>query len=77
MKKHIAPTEPAEADIQHAAYYLWIESGRAPGHDLENWLTARELLRHKAAGKPHSATPLRPVQFPPHNLGPSNPPFAN
>ncbi len=38
--------EPAEAEIQHAAYMLWIESGRPVGHDLEHWFAAKELLRH-------------------------------
>ena len=48
MKPHHEPhgTEPTEAEIQHTAYLLWLESGRAPGRDLDNWLAARELLRH-------------------------------
>lgn len=39
--------EPTEAEIQHAAYLLWLESGKAPGRDLDNWLAAKELLRHR------------------------------
>ena len=36
--------DPLEAEIQHAAYLLWIESGRPDGCDLEHWLAAKELL---------------------------------
>ena len=43
------PFEPAEADIQRCAYTLWIEEGRPEGQDLAIWLTAKELLRHRAA----------------------------
>jgi hypothetical protein len=48
---HHSPTlfEPAEADIQRCAYFLWLEEGRPSGQDLEIWLTAKELLRHRAA----------------------------
>ncbi|HVS51554.1 MAG TPA: DUF2934 domain-containing protein [Opitutaceae bacterium] len=42
-----AASEPAEEEIQRAAYHLWLESGCLPGRDLENWFTARELLRHR------------------------------
>lgn len=41
--------EPTEAQIQHVAYLLWLENGQKPGHDLENWLAAKEYLRHHAA----------------------------
>lgn len=41
-----APFEPAEEQIQHAAYYLWEELGRPAGRDLEIWLAAKERLRH-------------------------------
>jgi hypothetical protein len=41
--------EPSEAEIQHTAYLLWLENGQKPGHDLENWLAAKELLRHRHA----------------------------
>ena len=43
------PFEPAEADIQRCAYFLWQEEGRPTGQDLAIWLTAKELLRHRAA----------------------------
>ncbi len=49
MKRKIAPNipEPTEAEIQHAAYLLWIENGRPEGRDLEHWLAAREMLCHR------------------------------
>jgi hypothetical protein len=39
--------EPTEAEIQHAAYLLWIEDGRPEGRDLEHWHAAREMLCHR------------------------------
>lgn len=39
--------EPTEGEIQHTAYLLWLENGRPEGRDLENWLAAKELLRHR------------------------------
>jgi hypothetical protein len=49
MKRKTAPVprEPTEAEIQHAAYILWIENGRPEGSDLEHWLVAKEMLRHR------------------------------
>lgn len=48
MKKSApAPTqEPSEAEIQKAAYHLWVEGGCLEGVELDNWLAAKELLRH-------------------------------
>ena len=37
---------PTEAEIQHAAYLLWIEDGRPEGRDLDHWLAAQKLFRH-------------------------------
>lgn len=39
--------EPTEAEIQHAAYLLWVENGRPEGSDLEHWLGAKEMLCHR------------------------------
>ena len=39
--------ETTDAEIQHAAYLLWIEAGRPEGRDLEHWLAAKELLCHR------------------------------
>jgi hypothetical protein len=52
------PPEPAEKDIQHAAYFLWEEAGRPAGRDLEFWLAARERLRHRLPAR-HLPTPAR------------------
>jgi Protein of unknown function (DUF2934) len=38
--------EPTETEIQHQAYLLWLEGGCRPGRELDDWLAARELLRH-------------------------------
>ncbi|MBS0632596.1 MAG: DUF2934 domain-containing protein [Verrucomicrobia bacterium] len=48
--------EPAEADIQKCAYFLWQEEGCPEGRDLELWLAAKELVRHRV----HAAPPERP-----------------
>lgn len=45
---HDRRLEPRERDIQKAAYFLWLEQGRPEGHDVENWLAAKELIRHRA-----------------------------
>jgi hypothetical protein len=58
--------EPAEADIQRCAYFLWIEEGRPTGQDLNIWLTAKELLRHKAASHRPELAQRRPVPAGPH-----------
>ena len=41
---HAAPA-PNKAEIQQAAYHLWIDGGRLEGVELDNWLAAKELLR--------------------------------
>jgi hypothetical protein len=59
-RKNILHTrQPSEAEIQHAAYLLWIEDGRPEGRDLQHWLAARELLlhRHGRDTKTHHAAP--------------------
>lgn len=49
MKRKPASTShgPDEAEIQHAAYLLWIEEGRPEGRDREHWFAAREMLAHR------------------------------
>ena len=39
--------EPTEAAIQKQAYHLWIDGGCLEGVELDNWLAAKELLRHR------------------------------
>lgn len=50
--------EPAEADIQKCAYYLWQEAGCPADRDLDLWLAAKELVRHRV----HAAPPGRPAR---------------
>jgi hypothetical protein len=46
--KRLTPkNEPTEAEIQHAAYLLWVEDGRREGCDLQHWLAAKEMLTHR------------------------------
>ena len=49
-----APFEIREEDIQRCACFLWKEEGCPTGRDLDLWLTARELLRHRTAVPPRS-----------------------
>ncbi len=57
--------EPSEAEIQHTAYLIWLENGRKAGHDLDNWLAAKELLRHHHAPskgpRRRAANPIPPA----------------
>lgn len=47
-KTTIAPASKmlrfTEDDIRDYAYHLYVQSGCAPGHDLENWLDAKSCL---------------------------------
>ncbi len=55
MNRKSTPShEPTESEIQHAAYLLWIEEGKPAGRDLEHWLSAKELLRHRHGKSGHS-----------------------
>lgn len=49
MKTNTKParTDPTEAEIQHAAYLLWIEAGQPEGRDSEHWFAAKEMLCHR------------------------------
>lgn len=49
MKRNTAAAlhAPTEAEIQHAAYLLWIEDGRPEGRDLAHWLAAKQMLCHR------------------------------
>lgn len=63
--------EPTEAEIQHTAYLLWLESGQVPGRDLDNWLAAKELLRHHH-GRDGSTKRLVVSPMPPPIPGPAS-----
>lgn len=51
-------SEPSESEIQREAYLLWLASGCEPGRDLDHWLAAKELLRHRTA-RPSGARPRK------------------
>jgi len=40
--------DPSEAEIQKQAYHLWIDGGCLEGVEVDNWLAAKELIRHRA-----------------------------
>lgn len=52
--------EPTEAEIQKVAYHLWLEGGCQPGVELDNWLAAKELLKHHH-GRDGGRTKKRPL----------------
>lgn len=66
MKRKTAPQRPAptEAEIQHAAYLLWVENGRPEGRDLEHWLTAREMLCHRHGRDAQTRQPAPEIAAP-------------
>lgn len=66
MKRKTAPVrpEPTEAEIQHAAYLLWVENGRPEGRDLEHWLTAREMLCHRHGRDAQTRRPVPEIAAP-------------
>jgi len=68
---HPPAHEPTEAEIQKAAYYIWLASGSRPGRDLENWLAAREYLKHhhgRAGARAKVAGGGADAPLPPHHL---------
>lgn len=38
--------EPTE-EIRHEAYQIWQREGCPPGHELDHWLMAQEVIRHR------------------------------
>jgi len=64
-RKNTPPTgDPTEAQIQHAAYLLWIEAGRPEGRDLEHWHAARELLCHRRGRDASTGHPVPEIADP-------------
>jgi hypothetical protein len=49
MKRKSPPAscQPSEAQIQHAAYLLWVEEGCPEGRDQQHWFAAKEMLVHR------------------------------
>ena len=44
--------EPTE-EIRREAYQIWQREGCPPGHELDHWLTAQEVLRHRRQTRAH------------------------
>jgi hypothetical protein len=67
-----------EEDVQKEAYLLYLASGCVPGHDLENWLVARERLasRQILVQKKTEFSPLAGLHFP-LNANVSRAPFES
>jgi hypothetical protein len=63
--------DPTESQIQHVAHMLWLESGQLPGRDLENWLAAKELLRHRHGRNVQSRHRVRRVPLESHFPAPA------
>ena len=36
-----------EEQIRRQAYYLWQQNGCPEGHELDHWLAAGEIVRHR------------------------------
>jgi len=47
----VPPASIAMADVARRAYDLYLERGREPGHDLDDWLRAERELRTTASSQ--------------------------
>ena len=47
LRPHHDTVEIPESEIQKEAHRLWLEKGCPEGRDLETWLEAKELLKHR------------------------------
>ncbi len=57
--------EPLE-EIRHQAYLLWQQEGCPDGRELDHWLAAKELVRHRrhhpAPADETREAPIRPTE---------------
>jgi len=67
-KSAISPPAPSEAEIQHAAYLLWVEDGRPEGRDLDHWLAAKEMLSHRHGRDASTGNPVPEIAKPAMSL---------
>lgn len=44
--------ELQKEDIAHRAYELYVQRGREPGRDVEDWVRAEEELRSEVVAEP-------------------------
>lgn len=49
QRPHAEPTE----EIRREAYQIWQREGCPPGHELDHWLMAQEVLRHRRQTRAH------------------------
>lgn len=58
--------EPTEDEVKEAAYLLYLASGCVPGHDLENWLSAREKIvsQHSKVAETAQRSTIATLHFP-------------
>lgn len=54
----VSRSQPNENDIREYAYHLYLQSGGAPDHDLDNWLEATACLKanipsHRSSARLH------------------------
>jgi hypothetical protein len=58
-----AVREPSEDEIRDYAFHLYEQSGRQPGHDVENWLEAKACLEANVP-RPHAHARLHRHRHP-------------
>ena len=70
--------EPTEEDVKKAAYLLYLASGCVPGHDLENWVSAREKIvsQHSSVHENPERSAVTTLHFP-LNANASRGPFES
>ena len=56
--KTSASTKPSHSDIAALAYSLYVEHGCQPGHELDDWLRAEQLVsKQNGNGNGHQNAP--------------------
>ncbi|MDP1580452.1 MAG: DUF2934 domain-containing protein [Candidatus Didemnitutus sp.] len=46
QRGHAIIGEPMD-EIRHEAYLLWLQEGCPEGREVEHWLAAKEIVRHR------------------------------
>jgi len=64
---------PTADEIRDYAYHLYVQSGCAPGRDLENWLEAETSLAARIAVAPAQRTPEKRKISPTNSPEPTRP----
>lgn len=53
------PRDDSAEEIRREAYLLWQKDGCPPGHELDHWLAAQEIVRHRHHRAPASPDDAR------------------